>query len=159
MDRTGTEMDLTDVDLHRIAAEIWAAILGLELKPNPALDAYTPDQRVVTGCVHITGDWEGAVTVQLSESLARQASALMFALEPDEVEEDEVSDTVGELANMTGGNVKSLLGGSCQLSLPSVTTGRDYHVSIPGAEARFRVAADADGELVVTTLLQRVTGA
>jgi chemotaxis protein CheX len=152
-------MDLTDVDLHRISADIWAAILGLELKPNPALDTYDADQRVVTGCVHITGDWEGAVTVQLSETLARQATALMFAMEPGEVDEEEVADTVGELANMTGGNVKSLLGGSCQLSLPSVTTGRDYHVSIPGAVARDRAAADAAGELVVTTLLQRAGGA
>jgi chemotaxis protein CheX len=151
-------MDRTDVDLHQIAADIWAAILGLELKPNPALEQYTADQKVVTGCVHITGDWAGAVTVQLSESLARQATALMFAMEPDEVEEEEVSDTVGELANMTGGNVKSLLGGSCQLSLPTVTTGRDYHVSIPGASPTERVAADVDGELLVTTLLERSAG-
>lgn len=149
-------MDLTQVDLHQIAADIWAAILGLELKPNPASDAHEVDDRVVTGCVQITGDWAGAVTVQCSEALARRATSLMFAMEEDEVSEEEVSDTIGELANMTGGNVKSLLAGSCQLSLPSVTSGRDYAVVIPGAKPLDRVAVECDGELVVMTLLQRV---
>jgi chemotaxis protein CheX len=151
-------MDLTDVDLHRIATDIWAATLGLELKPSTTLGAFDADERIVTGCVYITGDFEGAVTVQLPEALARQATALMFAVEPDDVVDEEVSDTVGELANMTGGNVKSLLGGSCQLSLPSVTSGRDYHVSIPGAVPRDRDTADTEGHLVVTTLLERAGG-
>lgn len=151
-------MDLTQVDLHQIAADIWAAILGLELKPNPATDAHAEDDRVVTGCVQITGDWSGAVTVQCSDRLARRATALMFAMEEDEVSEEEISDTIGELANMTGGNVKSLLDGSCQLSLPSVTSGRDYSVVIPGAQPLDRVAAEVDGELVAMTLLQRVAG-
>ena len=126
-------MDLTQVDLHQIAADIWAAILGLELKPNPATEAHDPDDRVVTGCVQITGDWAGAVTVQCSDRLARRATSLMFAMEEDEVSDEEINDTIGELANMTGGNVKSLLAGSCQLSLPSVTSGREYSVVIPSA--------------------------
>lgn len=148
-------MDLNDVDLTQIASDIWAAILGLELKPNPATDVHAPDDRVVTGCVQITGDWAGAVTVQCSDRLARRATSLMFAMEEEEVSEEEVSDTIGELANMTGGNVKSLLDGSCQLSLPSVTSGRDYAVVIPGASPIDRVTVECDGELIVMSILQR----
>ncbi|MTV27369.1 chemotaxis protein CheX [Nitriliruptoraceae bacterium ZYF776] len=144
-----------EIDLYNIAAEIWGAILGLELKPNNPVDAHDPGERVVTGCVQITGDWSGAVTVQCAESFARTAAALMFAMEPDEVVEEELSDTIGELANMTGGNVKSLLAGSLQLSLPAVTSGRDYQVSVPGAAVTDRVALDCDGELIVVSLLQR----
>ena len=148
-------MNLSHVDLHQISADIWAAILGLDLKPNPPVDTHLPQDRVVTGCVQITGEWSGAVTVQCSEKLARRATALMFGSEDEEVTEEETTDTIGELANMTGGNVKSLLDGSCQLSLPSVTTGRDYHLAIPGAAPVDRSAAECDGELVVVTLLQR----
>ena len=148
-------MKLSNVDLHQISSEIWAAILGLDLQPNPAVDAYQTQDRVVTGCVQITGDWAGAVTVQCSDLLARRATALMFGSEDDEVTEEEVADTVGELANMTGGNVKSLLEGSCQLSLPAVTSGRDYQVAIPGAKPIDRITADCDGELIVVTMLQR----
>ncbi|MFA9446391.1 chemotaxis protein CheX [Egicoccus sp. AB-alg6-2] len=148
-------MHTTTIDLQQIGADIWAAILGLELRPADALETHDADQRVVTGVVQITGDWSGAVTVQCPEALARTATALMFGSEPSEVTEDEVTDTVGELANMTGGNVKSLLAGTCQLSLPAVTTGRDYHVHISGAQVIERVTAECDGALVVMTMLER----
>jgi len=146
---------VTSVDLQQIGTDIWAAILGMVLQPADALAHHGEEVRVVTGCVQITGDWSGAVTVQCSAHLARVATAVMFGSTPDDVTEDEVCDTVGELANMTGGNVKSLLPGSCQLSLPAVTTGRDYHVFIPGAEVVDRVTADCNGELVVMTMLER----
>jgi chemotaxis protein CheX len=147
-------MHTSTVDLGQIASDIWAAMLGLELTAS-TVTSYPRNSLVVTGSVSITGDWTGAVTVQCSDALSQRATALMFGLEPDEVTEEEISDTVGELANMAGGNVKALLGGSSQLSLPSVTTGRDYHVAIPGAEPVDRLAMDCDGELVVLTLLER----
>lgn len=147
-------MDLSHVDLYRITADIWAAILGLELKPNPATDEHDADRTIVNAYVQITGDWAGAVMVQVSHDLGRTAAAAMFAMEPDEVSDEEITDTVGELANMAGGNVKSLLEGSCQLSLPAVTTGRDYQVNILGASPLQRMTADSDGELVAVTLYQ-----
>jgi chemotaxis protein CheX len=148
-------MDPSEADLERIAGDIWAAMLGLELKPHHELATHDPDERVVTGLVQITGDWEGAVSVQASERFARRAAGLMFAMEEGEVDTEEINDTIGELANMTGGNVKSLIEGSCQLSLPSVTSGRDYAVSLPGTKTTGRLSLDCDEELVVMTLLQR----
>ncbi len=148
-------MNRTEVDLGRIAADIWAAILGIELAPAPALEQHDPRTRVVTGHVQITGAREAAVSVQVSERSALRAAAFMFGMEPDEVTAAEVADTVGELANMTGGNVKSLLEGACQLSLPSVTTGRDYQVSLPGSTVTQRATADCDGELVVVSMHER----
>ncbi|MBS3940135.1 MAG: chemotaxis protein CheX [Actinobacteria bacterium] len=148
-------MTTTTIDLQQIGAEIWAAILGLDLQPADAVAQHDSDVVVVTGVVQITGDWAGAVTVQVSEGLARTATALMFGSDPADVTEEEITDTVGELANMTGGNVKSLLAGNCQLSLPSVTTGRDYQVHISGAEVVERATACCDGELVVMTMLER----
>lgn len=152
-------METLHVDLHRIAADIWNAMLGLDLEPDRPVDVHEPDERVVTGTVLITGDWEGAVTVQTTEQHAIRSTGLMMMMEEDEIEEEDVADTVGELANMAGGNVKGLLEGTCQLSLPSVTSGRDYHVSIPGTKVVQRSALDCEGELVVVSLLQRQNGA
>ena len=39
-------------------------------------------------------------------------------------------DAAGELANITGGSVKTLLAPTCSLSLPSVVMGRDYEFSV-----------------------------
>lgn len=148
-------MDAPTVELDRIASDIWTAMLGLTLEPYHDAPVFPPDQRVATGIVQITGDFEGAVTIQLGEAKARQVAAVMFAMEPEEIGEEEVSDAVGELANMTGGNVKSTMCGSCQLSLPSVTSGRDYHVSVPGTTQRDRIGMTCEGDLVVITLLMR----
>lgn len=147
-------MDLSHIDLYRIASDIWAALLGTELKPNPASDAHDPDEVVVNASVQIAGDWTGAVMVQCSRAAAVRAAASMFAMEASEVTDEEVADTIGELANVAGGNVKSELGGSCQLSLPSVTTGRDYSVSILGARLGQRMVAEADGDLIVVSLFE-----
>ena len=148
-------MEPTESDLERIGADIWAAMLGLDLTPKHDGAMHDPNERVVTGMVQITGDWEGAVSVQVSERLASNAAALMFAMAEDEVTEEELNDTVGELANMTGGNVKSMLEGTLALSLPSVTAGKDYTVSMPGTVQSARASMDADGELVVMTVLKR----
>lgn len=108
-----------------------------------------------TGCILITGDWEGAVTLDLPSGLARRAGAIMFGGSPDEVADAEIRDVVGELTNITGGNVKALVGGTCQLSLPAVTEGADYLMSLPGSSVVNRVQLDCDGELLLVTVLER----
>lgn len=146
--------DLLEVDLGTITRDIWAAMLGLELEPVHAAAAHPSDVRVVTGVVQIGGDWAGAVTVQTTERFATQAAAQLFAMEPDEVGSEEISDTIGELANVVGGNVKSALLGDLKLSLPTVTSGRDYQVAISGAEVREQLGFDCGSELIVVSLLQ-----
>jgi chemotaxis protein CheX len=146
-------MTVAAPDLSQIAADIWTAMLGLEL--TEAREGSLEGVETLTGCVQITGDWEGAVTVELGAGLAARAAASMFGMPPAEVTEEEVGDTVGELANVAGGNVKSTLGGTCQLSLPSVTRGRDYRVSVRGSEVVERAVLSCDGDVVVVTMLAR----
>jgi chemotaxis protein CheX len=79
----------------------------------------------------------------------------MFGCDGDELADDEVGDAVGEIANMTGGNLKSLLGGSCHMSLPSVTIGNDYTVNIPGSAVRDRSGMTCDGHNLLLTILEQ----
>lgn len=151
-------MSIREVDLDRIVKEIWAAVLGLSLQQAATDRAHPPGESIVTGAVQITGAWNGVVTIECSRALARLAAAAMFGAAADELSDDDVRDSVGELANMTGGNVKSLIGEGCQLSLPTVTEGRDYHVTIPGSRPVDCRRFDSDGELLVVTTLERLNG-
>ena len=127
-------------------------MLGLTLQPEGVRPAGVP---MLTGMVQVTGDWRGAVTIELTRPLALQATDIMFGLEGEDPDPDDVRDAVGEIANMTGGNVKALLGGGCQLSLPSVTEGVDYRVNVPGASVRDRIGfACGDEHLTVSVLEQ-----
>jgi len=73
----------------------------------------------------VSGGWAGVVTVELDEGVAQQLSARMLALpEGEPVADGDIADAVGELVNMVGGNVKSLMPGPSVLSLPAVAAGR-----------------------------------
>ncbi len=148
-------MQTTVPDLSTITNEIWTAMFGIGVEPADDGADHARGERVVTGVVQLTGDAEGAVTVQCSDRLARRATATMFAVDVTEVSDEDLSDCIGELANMTGGNVKSALDGHNELSLPSVTVGRDYEVTVRGSRVVQRRAFDAAGDTLVVTLLTR----
>ena len=108
--------DLAEVE--EIARDVWSSLLGLTVTAAAAPVACP--EEVVTAVVTVTGDVLGAVSVQTSGAGARQVAAAMFMMGADEVGPAEVADAMGELTNVVGGNVKTLLPGSNRLSLPVV---------------------------------------
>jgi chemotaxis protein CheX len=139
-------MDFSSVTLSPMAAEIWASMLGMDLVPHDHASDDAP--RTMTGCVQITGDWAGAVTVRCGTDLAREFAGAMFACEPEDLGEDEVRDALGELTNMTGGSVKSLVPGECHLGIPAVAEGLDYTLDIPRARQVCRMGFEHDGRAI-----------
>ena len=115
-------------DIHQLADRIWDSMFGAGLE---LLDRESPsdDPRFLTGCVQLTGAWEGAAVVRCSFKLASQLASTMFGAE--ELADDEVSDTVGELANLTAGAVQALMPSPSELSPPSVVEGKDYKLILP----------------------------
>lgn len=69
----------------------------------------------------------GAVVVRISCALARTITETMFGMDPGEAASADIDDAVGEVANMIGGNVKSLVPGPSLLSLPAVVIGEPMH--------------------------------
>ena len=128
--------------LRDFTDNIWSTMLGLSLDdaPGPAAGEF------VTAFVQISGDWQGAVTVELAAPLAHRVAAALFAMEPGEVGDGEVSDAVGEVANMLGGNVKALMNGSCQLSLPSVVRARQETLPVTAGRLAVMVALSSEAD-------------
>jgi chemotaxis protein CheX len=149
-------MQVTEVDLAEVIETVWTSMLGLELEPTDA--PFDAAGRTLTGTVQITGCWEGAVMVRVCSEHARVVAATMFGLEPDELGDDEVRDALGEMANMVGGNVKGLLAGDGTLSLPTVTAGGDYTVSVPGGHLVRRLEYRCGEHVVEVQLLAKGSG-
>jgi chemotaxis protein CheX len=147
-------MTVTENEIIEVANVVWESMLGLELEPAVA-EQGLPVGSFMTGCVLINGAFEGGVTLQVPSDVARDIAALMFGMERDEVSDDETTDAVGELANMVGGNLKALVVQPSKLSLPSVTEGTDYRVSIPGTVATTRCAFQCEGMPVLVALHTR----
>jgi len=143
-----------DDDLRAITGEVFGLMLGLECEPAPA-PAAAGEADLVTGCVQVTGAWSGAVTLDLAADLARLAAAAMFSADPGDLSPGDVDDAVGELANMTGGNVKNLVRGTAQLSLPAVAQGNGFRMTIPGAVVRNQLDFVCAGRALRVTVLER----
>src|SRR5690349_2336129 len=148
-------MQLSENDLREVVESVWTAMPGLELVPADHGYSRDVESRNLTGTVQITGEWQGAVMVDLPEKLARDAASAMFGMEPDELGEDEVLDALGEVANMIGGNVKGLIEGECKLSLPTIAEGGDFRVAVPGSSTSVLLVFDCEGKPLQVKLLVR----
>ncbi|MBI1853916.1 MAG: chemotaxis protein CheX [Planctomycetes bacterium] len=150
-------MQLYEDDICQVTRTIWSTMLGWEIRRTPLDEAAIASlkERTLSGCVQITGAWEGDVALHCSDSLARKIAALTFGIETDEATLAHARDALGEMANMTGGNVKSLLPAPSSLSLPAVVEGTDYSMRIPVGRLLAQIAFECQGERVLLRLVER----
>ena len=90
------------------------------------------DKGRMVGAIHFGGEVVGVMSFHLSEELARMVTAAMLGIAMDEIEGFEaVKDVIGELANITAGNLKTEFldaGLTCIISTPSITSGSDFRI-------------------------------
>lgn len=134
---------LSTDDVLAVAQGIAQSMLSGEFEQRPQADGLNRADHL-TGCVQITGQWTGAVVVDCSGGFARLVSR-RFLNDDDATTADDLRDSVAELANMIGGNVKSLLPGPSYLSLPSVAVGREHAFHVPGARLVCEVPLELNG--------------
>lgn len=151
--------DFDDSVCH-ITQNVWESMLGQEIHPSSAAELLgeLTGKRTLTGCVQLAGAWEGTVLLHCSLGLASRLAGVMFSSDPETLGQGEVEDAWGELANMVAGNVKALLPRPCQLSLPAVVQGLDYHVVVPGTRVFAQSFLECQGEPVLVTLLEGGAG-
>ena len=118
---------LDQATVQSIADEIWPALVGdgEAFVPVPV----APPAEVVSAWVTISGPWDGAVVLTCAPATAEAlAESVLMTRPPTVVDDEDVADALGELANVLGGNIKSVLPGPSSLGLPQIgsapTTGR-----------------------------------
>ena len=148
-------MLLTDLDLREVIESVWTSMLGYNITLVDAALEFASSENVMVGCVQITGSWEIAALVHMPETLAIDVAATMFGMAPDELSADEVRDALGEMANMIGGNIKGMLPGTSQLSLPTISQGQNFSVALPGTELLSSLTYECQQWLTRTDLIGR----
>lgn len=147
-------MEFDQETLNGITSMVWSSTLGLE--PVPAEKAVVdPNEERVTGCVQISGSWDGAILLEFPGNMARRLTAIMFGSDPETTNVEEVHDAIGELTNMVGGNVKSILASPSQLSLPVITAGQKFDLRIRGSKAIAAFGYHCEGGTFVLRILQK----
>ncbi|MEO2045676.1 MAG: chemotaxis protein CheX [Pirellulales bacterium] len=98
----------------------------------------------VSGVIGLTGKAVGTVVINLSEDVAIKAASAMLMMEIQELNDD-VTDAVGELANMVAGQAKADLAEfDMSVSLPNVITGAGHEICFPSNTQPISVPFDSD---------------
>lgn len=117
-----------DIDV----ATIFRTMVGMEVSPPSTYRG--PVSKIsdcVTAMVGLAGVYNGLITINTTQELAAKITSRMLGIEAVLLDDD-VTDALGEIANMIGGSFKHHFvkdGHEVKLSTPSVITGSEYDLS------------------------------
>ena len=134
--------------IAEITRMVFDTVLGLDAVPADAAAPAADGAAMLAGAVHITGAFEGTVTVSCTPALASHAAAILFDVPDGAATESDTRDALSELVNITGGNLKPLVPGPSHLSLPQVAN----HAAPGDGKLLGRVRFDCMGQPVEVSL-------
>ena len=109
--------------IEQAALEVFALVIGVDIVAEPHCDpARRPFESSIVSSFHLSGSISGRAHVCYTVPLATQLTCRMLQTESP-VEETDILDAAGEVANMIVGNVKNLLEGRwgpIQIGTPAV---------------------------------------
>jgi flagellar motor switch protein FliN len=111
--------------------ETFETMLSMNLaKVGMVTDPGLNDKRLVS-CVHFAGEVVGTLSMHVSRDFARLIATTMLGIDDDALDEEEIKDVLGELANIICGNLRSDFQDNdlaCVISTPSITRGSDFKI-------------------------------
>lgn len=146
-------MNFSEADIEQLTASLWNSLVNVDLQSCPSDGAFHLDDPVA-GSIQIRGIWEGAVSLVCSRPLARRAAAAMFSLDPPVVRPEQMRDAVGELTNVMGGNIKSLVPQPATLTLPVVEDAFTGFKYLQRGTPRFQMRFVSEGDFVTVSISQ-----
>lgn len=115
----------------------WQGTTGLHLESTD-IDELSVHDDLCVATVVFTGKIQGSLTIAMSEAMARNIAGKMFDYSIDSVTYDDIKDSIGELANVLAGNLKTDFFESSELSKPVVMQGTDCILSAFKIDAIFQ---------------------
>ncbi|MFH0900486.1 MAG: chemotaxis protein CheX [Pseudomonadota bacterium] len=115
-------MGYVEDSICRITESIWRMVLGLETARRLESSRWK-DESLYSAEVRIYGAWEGGMLLECSAAMAELAAGMMIGVPPESTAPEDVTDAVGELANIVAGNIKPLLPRPSSFQLPEAKVG------------------------------------
>ncbi len=141
-------------EISQFVTDIWSTFLNLPVSSTDKPFEPEGKNNTLAGCVQITGEWEGTVTLYAPKALGKKIAASRYALDESEIDDNQIQDVLGEITNMITGNIKSLLPTPCSISLPSVAV-TDYDLHHPKSETLTAVNFKSAGLPFLVVMLHK----
>jgi chemotaxis protein CheX len=116
---TLTESSLGE-QLVRMVREVWDSFM-LGHVEHVAIEDAPPPELVTCANVSLSGEWDAVVMFEVEPAMAAALSGTLLGVDGPDVSEADIADTIGEFANVLGGNLKATVPGTCVMSLPVVS--------------------------------------
>lgn len=121
-----------DKEISHFVEMIWSSLLGLTVSPlEPQQLEKTTEWPVCA--IQITGGWNGWVVLNLAPTIVNHANRAFFGEGADPPAASQVEETLKELANLLGGNLKNLAPPPSKLKFPVVSL-QGTALSFPGTQ-------------------------
>mgnify|MGYP002632570886 CR=1 FL=1 len=136
-------MQFFENEIKEYAEFAWST-LNLKITPC-SWQSDESSENLVTANIQISGGWQGVVAILMEHGLAQQLAINMFSSEKEQVTDDDINDSVSEIMNIIGGNLKSMLPQPNQLGLPIVDL-KGARLNFPFTKQLSQVAFDCMGK-------------
>lgn len=127
--------DIESIDFKSLmrnsTCDIFDKMLSMSVETVDSEQAHIQETHKIVGSVGLAGEVVGCINIHVDTALAQTITANMLGEDPENIEDEEILDVVGELSNMIGGNLKSCLcdaGLACSLSIPIATSGKNFAI-------------------------------
>jgi len=142
-----------EAEISQFVTDTWSLLLGMEASPTDKPFVPNGKDNTLAGCVQITGEWQGTITLYAPKEIGKMVASAIYGLDEVEVSDQQIQDVIGEITNTLAGNIKSLFPPPCSLSLPSVTV-TDYNLHQTGSQTLTAVNFDCEGLAFLVVMLQ-----
>ena len=114
--------------------ELFDLMLSIKLAACEITDNVAYQGERIVGSVNFAGDVLGALSIIAEKNFARIITGKMLDRPLEQIQdEEEVKDAIGEVCNIVAGNLKGGFSDSglvCEISLPSITAGKDFEIEV-----------------------------
>lgn len=141
-------MEFNEQDVTQFMETIWDSILHLPLVSAAPRD--WSSSPCMVAIVRISGAWQGEAILACRPTFAERAASIMFSTDVKSLTDIDVTDALAELANIVGGQVKSLVVGPSKLSLPCLDDVK--HFGVPHGQELMRMSFECEGEPLLITI-------
>lgn len=142
-------------DISDATQEIFSSMVMLDVSPGEAFKRVDSKlENSISGIIGLAGTIKGMMAIHLPNDAALAITTAFLGMEVEEIDED-VCDAIGELANMLGGSMKTVLdpaGSEVQLSMPSAIHGEEYAVDCLADSESVTVPFTFDGQTFMVEL-------
>lgn len=143
-------------DVTRVVRDVFSSMLSMDVVPTNG-DSPPPQAATkVSASVGITGDWNGALTLECDHPTACFLAGAMLESDPFPALDDDVRDVLGEIVNILGGNIKGILEGHSSLSLPMVVEGTDYNINVINGQELVRLPLTCQDKSLMVVIVNGI---